>query len=832
MRVTKELKEIRKVNDYYELLTNEVTFRVWFLTDNIIRIRAGFERDFAEESYSLVMTAWEDRMDGVLGEARKRVEVAESSFVNEENKVILTGKNLRLEIDKNPFRMTVIDSDETVIHRDLVDLGYLEDNNLRRSHCSEIAEDDYFYGFGEKTGELNKAETQMGMYPTDAMGYDPKNRDSLYKHIPFYIKLNKSTQKATGYFYHNTYNCEFDMGREHSNYWHKKSRYRTDGGDIDLFLIAGPKIRNVVERYTDLTGKSTLLPRYSLGYLGSSMYYAEQEKNADDAIVKFIETSHKENIPIDGFQLSSGYSNIEVDGKMRRSVFNWNNRRFKNPENFFEKMKEKNVVVSPNIKPGILLENPLYLEMKDKEMFIKDESGEPGLGAWWGGKGVYADFTNPATRDHWKEYLTETILKKGTNSIWNDNCEYDGLFNDDYEAYFEGKPTSISQVRTVMSNLMCHVTEEAINEMDHNERPYIVCRSGHAGIQRYAQTWAGDNYTSWDSLKYNIATILGMGLSGVSNHGCDIGGFSGPAPEPELLLRWIQHGIFQPRFSIHSTNTDNTVTEPWMYKEFTPLIQNAIQFRYQLSPYLYSLSDRANRTGLPMMEAMVSAFQSDENVYEEGLHFMLGDSLFVANVVEKGETSKSIYFPKGEVFYDFNSRKPYTGGQTIDYPVDLESIPLFIKGGSILPMAKNLISNLSKDRVENLKLICAPDKDGIFELYEDDGVTLNYQESEYLRTTIEMEAGNKTVITFTKDGNYETTIKTMHLDVIHPKNAPYTVKVGGKEISQYLYLNDFDQTEKGWYYNQSLKSVQIKYPNIKKNYSVEIDFSEFDLIGM
>jgi len=832
MRITKELIDVEKVDNYYQLLTNEVTIRIWFLTDEIIRIRAGFDGDFVEESYSLVMTAWEDRMDKLLGKARKRVEVAESTLEFEEDKVIIIGRQIRVEIDKKPMRMTVIDSNGTIIHRDVADLAYLEDNNLRRSHSSEIEEDDYFYGFGEKTGEINKAETQMSMKPTDAMGFDPQKRDSLYKHIPFYIKLNKNTKKATGYFYHNTYYCEFDMGREHSNYWHKKSRYRTDGGDIDLFLIAGPTIRDVVERYTDLTGKSALLPRYSLGYLGSSMYYAEQEKDADDAIVKFIETSHNEGIPIDGFQLSSGYSNILVDDTFRRSVFNWNNNRFKDPEAFFKKMEEKKVVVSPNIKPALLLENPLFSEMKEKEMFIKDKEGEPGIGAWWGGQGAYADFTKPSTREHWKTYLKKTILSKGTYSIWNDNCEYDGLIDEDLEAYFEGEPTNISQVRTVMSNLMCHTTEEAINEMNEEVRPFIVCRSGHAGIQRYAQTWAGDNYTSWESLKYNIATILGMGLSGVSNHGCDIGGFSGPAPEPELFLRWVQHGIFHPRFSIHSTNTDNTVTEPWMYKEITPMIREAIQFRYQLSPYFYSLSDRANRTGLPMMEALVSAFQSDENVYDEGVHFMLGDSLLVANIVEKGETSKSIYLPEGETFYDFYTRELYHGGQTIDYPVEIDSIPLFIKGGGILPIAKNTINNLSMDNVKDLKIICAPDKNAVFELYEDDGTTLNYQDGEYLRTKIEMKKGQKTVLSFKKEGSYESKVESIHLDIINPENAPFKVTIDKREIPQILYNKEFDEIEIGWYYDQSLKSVQVKYPNISDDYSVEIDFSQIDLIGM
>lgn len=223
-------------------------------------------------------------------------------------------------MEKNPFRICVYDAENIQIHADIVDLAYMEDSNNRRIHTSEITEDDCFYGFGEKSGVFNKAQKFMNMSPKDAMGYNPKETDSLYKHIPFYIKLNKKTKKAVGYFYHNTYECDFNMGREKSNYWKPHSTYRVDGGDIDLFLITGPQVRDVVERYTDLTGKSALLPRYALGYLGSSMYYPELEKDCDDAILEFIDTTKEEEIPVDGFQLSSGYCAIETEEGIKRCV--------------------------------------------------------------------------------------------------------------------------------------------------------------------------------------------------------------------------------------------------------------------------------------------------------------------------------------------------------------------------------------------------------------------------------------------------------------------------------------------------------------------------------
>lgn len=833
MKVCTNAYTVAKKDNYFSVMTNSVEIRILFLTDSILRIRAGFDGDFAEESYSLVMTAWEDRMDDFLKGRRTRVEAAGAVLSDGDREAVIEGRILKVVVEKEPFRICVYDKEGTLLHADIVDLAYMEDSNHRRIHTSEISPEDCFYGFGEKSGSFNKAQKFMSMSPKDAMGYNPRETDSLYKHIPFYIKLNRGTRKAVGYFYHNTCECDFDMGREKSNYWKPHSRYRTDGGDIDLFLIAGPSVRQVVERYTDLTGKSAMLPRYALGYLGSSMYYPELDKDCDDAILDFIDTTREEKIPVDGFQLSSGYCTVETDKGIKRCVFTWNKKRFKDPREFFAQMEKRGVTVSPNVKPGILLIHPRLDEMKAKGMFIKaSDSDEPGIGTWWGGKGVFADFTNPSTRTYWKEMLKENVLEYGTSSVWNDNCEYDSLVDKDCRCDFEGKGGTIGQLKSVMSNIMCHITDEAIHETFTNTRPYIVCRSGHCGIQRYAQTWAGDNLTCWDSLKYNIATILGMSLSGVANQGCDIGGFYGPSPEAELMVRWIQNGIFQPRFSIHSTNTDNTVTEPWMYGDCTDYIREAIGLRYQLSPYLYSLMERAHKTGLPIMEPMCSAFQEDVKCYEEGVDFMLGDSLLVANVVEKGAVSRKVYLPEGETFYDFYTRAAYEGGRTVELPVDLGSIPLFVRSGAIIPMAEDRLDNLKTQQAEHLRILCAADRDGRFELYEDDGISMDYEKGGCLKTSITMTAGERTVLDFHQEGHYETAVKTLYLDMIHREKAPYWVKADGETIPHFLHRRKFEDADCGWYYSQRLKSVQIKYPNPKKDYQVIVSFEQFDLIGM
>lgn len=836
MRVCTKALACEAHENYFEVLTDAaIKVRLYFMTPEIIRMRAGFDGKFLESSYSLVMTAWDSITDDVMKNYRKRVTCEMPLLLEDAQTFTLSGSKLKVVIHKDPYQISILDNEGHVLHQDCVDLALQEDSNHRRIHTSEIEPSDGFYGFGEKTGVFNKAQTFMTMCPTDAMGYDPQRTDSLYKHIPFYIKLNHQTQRACGYFYHSTCECDFDMGRRKSNYWHMHSTFRANAGDIDLFFIAGPEVKQVVERYTDLTGKSLLLPKAALGYLGSSMYYAELEKDCDQAIVKFIKTAAAEDIGIDGFQLSSGYCTAETSAGLKRCVFTWNDERFPDPQAYFKAMDELGIVVSPNVKPGVLCVHPMMSEMIGRQIFVKNEHDEqPAVGTWWGGKGYFADFTKQATRDYWKGLLKEHLFKYGCYSVWNDNCEYDSLVNKDCRCYLEGSGRTIGEIKSVMSNLMCHITIEALREFYPNRRPFVVCRSGHAGIQRYAQTWSGDNLTCYEALKYNVATMLGMSLSGVANQGSDIGGFYGVAPEEELFVRWVQNGIFQPRFSIHSVNVDNSVTEPWMYSQTKHLIHDAINLRYRLSPYLYSLMARAHRTGLPYFSPMLLEFQQDPQVYDNGEDFMLGSSLLIANVLNKGQTVRTVYFPKDEVFYDFHTGERYEGGQSVDFKVDLSSIPMFLRAGSLVVMADSCeqLRNLQKDKLKHLMIVSAPDRDGEFVMYEDDGVTNDYEKGVYLNTKIEMHAGTITQFKFTHEGQYVSPIETVRLHAIHKEKCPFFVTVDGARVEHFLHRPDFETASSGWYYSQSRKCVEIKYPNPKHDYEVAISFDQFDMIGM
>lgn len=814
---------------YFRIFTDAAEMRLYFMSDDVVRVRVSFDGKFEEASYLLVTTGWEDKLDGFMGKQRKRIDLLQPQIELTEDRVIFSTKTVDVVLTKEPISIKMLDKCGTELYSDVPGKAYQKDHLNRIYHYNCMKPSDCFYGFGEKTGEINKNGRYMRFSPKDNIGYNPKTGDPMYKHIPVYIRLDTETQNAVGIFYHNTYEAAVSMGDEISGYWPRYTYYVADGGDIDYFLINGPEIKKVVEHYTNLTGKTVMQPKYSLGYLGSTMYYVELPENCDDEIVGFVDKVHKEDIPIDCFMLSSGYT---AGPGNKRNVFTWNKKRFRNPSEFFKRMKERGVVVSPNIKPGILKGHPYYESMKDEGCFIKTPDGlEVQEARWWGGPGAYYDFTNPAARESWSNYLIKQLMEMGTTSVWNDNCEYDGIDERLAQCEYEGLKGTHGQLKSVQPTLMSYTSHLAASRFNPQVRPYVISRSGGAGIQRYAQTWAGDNPTCFDTLKYNIATLLGLGLSGVANTGADNGGFQGPAPSAELLVRWTQNGIFQPRFSIHSCNTDNTVTEPWMYGGYTQYIRDAIKLRYTMIPYLYSLLREANLTGAPIMRPMFYEFQNDSKCYNEGIDFMFGPSILVANVVEEGAVSRSVYLPEGSNWYDYNTRSYYKGGQTLEIPVTIDSIPMFIREGAVIPLTEG-INCIGQQEIEQIRVLIAPKEKGEFLLYEDDGISQKYLDGEYLSTKISVRPGEKIMIDFSMEGSYQSKVDTMVLDVIYREKGPFWVTVDGREIKQFLHRDKWEAAEEGWYYSHTLKSMQVKYKAVRKDYQVAISFEKFDLIGM
>ena len=530
-----------------------------------------------------------------------------------------------------------------------------------------------YFGLGERSGAMDRAGRRFRLQNIDAMGYDARTSDPLYKHIPFYITRRPDTGLVFGLFYDTLSDCSFDFGREHSNYHGPYRYFEADYGDVDLYVIAGPGVAEVVRRFTWLTGRPAQTPDWALGYSGSTMSYTD----APDAAVQmagFLEDLARHDIACSSFHLSSGYTSIGD----KRYVFHWNREKFPDPKGFVASYADAGVRLIPNVKPALLVDHPAYEEAARARLLLADADGRPALAQFWDAPGAYLDFTNPAAAAWWRERVKTQLLDLGMAATWNDNNEYE-VTDATAIAHGFGRPFPAVEMKPLQTLLMLQASRQAQQEHAPDVVPFLVSRSGAAGMQRYAQTWSGDNFTSWASLRWNIAMGLGLALSGVSNIGHDIGGFAGPRPDAELFARWVGFGVFMPRFSIHSWNDDGSVNEPWMHPDVLDDIRALMALRARLTPYLAQVLKAYRDAFEPVVRPLFHDFPDDPPAWDERPDFMLGAAVLVAPVVTPGARSRSLRLPKGAVWRDGWSQDRFQGGETVERPAPFDRPPFFIR---------------------------------------------------------------------------------------------------------------------------------------------------------
>lgn len=648
-------------------------------------------------------------------------------------------------------------------------------SNNKIAHFITRTLDENCYGLGEKAGDLNRKGRRFEMRNLDAMGYNAEKTDPLYKHIPFYI--TRKNDVSYGIYYDNLAQCWFDLGNELDNYHIAYKSYRAEDGDMDYYVILGPSTLEVTKKYTSLTGGTIFGPRWGLGYSGSTMSYTDAD-DAQEQLKKFVDLCQQHDIPCDSFQLSSGYTSI----KNKRYVFNWNYDKIPDPLKMTEYFHKAGMNLAANIKPCMLQDHPRYKEVQDLGLFIKDsETGLPERSVFWDDEGSHLDFTNPATVKWWKDNVKEQLLERGICSTWNDNNEYE-IWDEQAKCVGFGKAIPINLIRALHPLLMMRSSYEAQKEFAPNERPYLISRSGCAGMNRYVQTWSGDNRTNWNTLRYNIRMGLGMSLSGLYNVGHDVGGFSGDKPEPELFVRWVQNGIFHPRFTIHSWNDDKTVNEPWMYPEVTNIIRDTIKLRYKLMPYIYNIFWQSHKDLEPMLRPTFLDHENDLNTYVETDDYLFGQDLLVASVVEKGQRERQVYLPQNNLgWYDFYAQTFYAGGQTINVGAPLERIPLFVKAGSVIPMSERMAYTKPEADTTREFAIYPLIQDGEVKvsIFDDDGLTYQYQQGEYLQLDITLRSTQDSVyMDIQKQGNWIPAYKAIKFTL--PANETRKFVVNGK----------------------------------------------------
>lgn len=724
------------------VLDGQHHFKVEALTQNIVRVLIKKNNRLRlDRTWSIAQGEGQIPLEGLTRETLPGVRVG-----GELQAETFSVGDIQLKFHPDPFHLEWFYNQRSVLkERTTGSLAFGRRDN-RIWHFHQLKEGSRFYGLGEKSGEIDRRGRSFEMRNVDPMGYDARTSDPLYKHIPFYIEHHNNGY--LGLFYDNLSTARFNFGEEIDNYHGPFTSYRSSDGDLDLYFIACPTLLEVTQSFNWLTGRTYFPPKWSLGYSTTSMTYTDVD-NAQERLEQFLEESAKHDIPVKSFKYGSGYTSR--DGK--RYVFTWNQDKFPNPKLLNSKFKQRKIRLAANIKPVLLMDHPQYEEVRP--LFVQDsEEDRQEISQFWDNRGSHLDFSNPETYKWWQTGVKEKLLDYGFDALWNDNNEY-VIWDDEAPCHGFGSPIPINLIRPLMSLWMTRASHEIAQANSPDQRIWSISRCGCPGMQRYAQTWSGDNFTDWSTLEYNNKMALGLSLSGIYNIGHDVGGFSGPAPEPELLARWFFIGAFTPRFGVNSWKEDGTITEPWMHPEVTDAIKSALTLRMRFLPLLYSLCWEAHRYYKPIIRPTFMNFPDDRNCLEFDTEFMWGDNLLVAPVLHPGQTTRTVYLPEHKGgWWDFNTGQHHPGGEvTVQAPLD--TIPLFVKGGSALFLAEPGADSI--DGPEQSREIHLFPGGQNFEctFYDDDGETYDYLDGNYIRIKLDVtQLGHKLTISPDIEGRF------------------------------------------------------------------------------
>jgi alpha-glucosidase len=609
------------------------------------------------------------------------------------------------------------------------------------------------HGLGDKAGSFDRTGRRFKLDAVDPCGFDAETSDPLYKIIPFYV-AGGSGRPCYGVFYDNAAVGEADFGATIDNYHGLFRSYRAEDGDLDYYFIAGPKMADVVARYVALTGGHHFPPLWSLGFGCTSMTIADAP-DADARISAFIDDCRRHKIPCDSFHFGSGYSSIGT----RRYVFNWNRDKFPEPAATMKRLREAGMRPITNIKPCLLDDHPRLDDARAKDILVRNgETGAPAMAQFWDGPGFHVDFTNPDGIDWWRHGLKTTLLDYGVVSVWNDNNEFE-IWDEDAQCHGAGRPFNQSLARPAQAMLMSKLSSETQSAHAPGERPYTISRAGGPGIGRYAQTWSGDNFTAWKTLRWNLRQGLGMSVSGLFNIGHDVGGFHGPTPTPELFCRFVEFCALWPRFVMNSWKDSGIVNLPWMYPQLLPAVREAYGLRYRLMPHLYAAMRRGAAQHLPPVRPLVMDFPDDPRAMAEEDAFMLGDGLLVAPILDEGATTRTVYLPRHAAgWYEFHSGRLHAGGETVTVDAPLGRIPVFARGGAMIALSDKIDGLDPTQDTHRTLLVFAPGCAGNFvgELYDDDGVTTRWREGagRLVRLSLETDGDGRIRLSATADGTY------------------------------------------------------------------------------
>lgn len=649
-----------------------------------------------------------------------------------------------------------------------------------------MAPGEAYLGFGQRTYGLDRRGSKVTNWTVDPTFGHGRGHDNLYQTHPVFMALRKSF--AWGIFLHSTWLSRFDVG--YSNW--DELEISTLGGELDYYVIYGPTPAEFIDKLTRLTGRPMMPPLWSLGYHQSRWSYMN-EGEVKDLVTEFRERK----IPLDVMHL-------DIDYMHGYRCFTWDPVKFSDPKKLMTTLASQNVRVVTIIDPGIKMEygTPYKAaeELSSFGGFIKDKFNSPYVGNVWPDRVLFPDFTREDTRRWWGEKF-KGHLELGVAGIWQDMNEpanFDRPFSE--AKHLKQRPLALdllqgsgdetvthAEVHNLYGYLMCRATHEGLKKLAPNTRPWTLTRSAFTGVQKYSTAWMGDNNSWWEHLENSLPQLTSMGLCGLPHVGVDIGGFWGNS-NPELYARWVQLGTFYPFMRTHCA-MKATRQEPWSFgTEVEDIARKAIELRYKLLPYLYTLAHESHATGAPILRPLLYDFPHDEETWRRDDQVMFGPHMLVAPIVRPGQHYRGVYLPAGD-WYDFHSGARVMGGGALATYAPLDRIPLYIKAGAALPFGQ--VRQSTNEPLSELTWHIYPGPKTCSRLVEDDGASFGFEKGETATTTVLVDETQTGLLVHidARQGKYKTAQRALVLR-IYRESEPRNVKVSSGDRHTAAYNRD------------------------------------------
>ena len=743
--VNRNISNVEKTNNGVEVVVNDGVYKIQFYTSKIVEttfIPNG--EDFNSNSHAVVL--------------QPEKVVLELKDLND--RIVLHSNGITVNIQKKPFQISYWFNGKPIISEKE---GYTKIES-GESIQFNLTKDEVLYGGGARALGMNRRGNRLQLYNRAHYGYETRSELMNYT-MPLVMSSNMYAvhfdNAPIGYL---------DLDSKQDN----TLTYETISGRKTYQVIVGDSWLDLIDNYTDLTGKQPLPPRWAFGNFSSRFGYHSQ-KEVEETVQKFKD----EKIPLDAVIIDIYWFGKDIQGHMGNLEFLKDS--FPNPKQMIKNLDDKGVKTVLVTEPFILTTSKRWQETVDKDVLAKDSVGNPYKFDFYFGNTGLIDIYNPKGKA-WFWNIYKELADIGVKGVWGDLGEPEV-----HPSKLLHATGTADEVHNIYGHDWARLVFEGYQKDFPNQRPFILMRSGSSGSQRFGLIpWSGDVNRTWGGLQSQTEIAIQMAMQGLAYMHSDLGGFAGANLDDELYTRWLQYGVFQPIYRPHAQ--EEVPAEPVFREEKTKqLAKQSIELRYKLLPYNYTLAFENNQSGAPLMRPVFFDEPNSKTQQLSATTYLWGKDFLVTPIVNSNVKEQEVYFPKNNVWFDFYTDEKFEGGQTKAIQTKENYIPTYVRAGAFIPMAK-LVQSTDTYNASSLDVHYYYDESVITstsQLYNDDGLTPNAFEKgnyELLQFESELEKGNLEIEFESIIGSqYTSNDKQINLTIHNINKSPKRIKVNNKK---------------------------------------------------